>query len=329
MTNSAHPSSAEDFLSTIVAHLGLRSSVLGRVILASPYGLRMARSPEMMFHALVRGNCYFALSAAGAKKRRLEPGDLVLFPRGTGHLLLSSPLAEVIPSDRVCYTTATEHGDRFQSGAGKKTEMICGSFSINGAHAALLLPTLPQIIHIRAKGEERDRWICSTLGLLANEVARRGEGSSLVIQQLLDTLFVQILRSSSMELAEQNRGLFAALRDRAMVEVLNCINTHYTRSWTLEELAKECGLSRTALAVKFQSLFGQGVATFLRNQRISCARRLLAESKLSVKEIAHEVGYSSSEVFIRNFERLQGLSPARYRSRLAADETGSGRIVGR
>lgn len=244
---------------------------------------------------------------------KLGAGDLVLFPHGSAHALASGPRCKLVPSARVCYTTTTIHGDRFQTGAGKKTEMICGSFAIRGPHAAILSGTLPHVIKFDGDAAERDRWICSTLDLIAHEVSRRADGSDRLIQQLLDALFIQILRSCSNSLAARNRGIFAALKDPAIMKVLSRISGDYARPWTIEDLARDAGLSRTALAVRFQSLFGEGVASFLRHQRISTARRLLVGSKLSIKEIAHKVGFTSPEVFIRNFERAEGVSPRRFR----------------
>ena len=304
----------DDILSSFVSQLGLQSTVLGRVVLVSPWGLVQDKFPEMMFHILLRGECYLGMGKSGKRLRKLEPGDFVLLPRGASHSLVSDLSAKVIPSDRVCYTTTNKHGDRFQKGTGKKAEFICGSFKLAGPNASLLINSLPELVEFRAKGRERNRWIRSTLELLAYEVSSRSPGSTRLIKQLLDTLFVQILRFCSTNVANRNKGLFAAMQDPAMMRVICKISDQYERPWTIDRLAKETGFSRTSLAVKFQCTFGEGVATFLRNHRISCGRSLLEESKLSIKEIANRTGFNSSEVFIRNFERTYGVTPRKYRS---------------
>lgn len=314
--NSTPTEPIEDVLSSFVSQLGLKSSVFGRVGLSAPFGLCQSRYSEMTFHLLLRGECYYGIGESEYKFCRFSPGDFVLFPRGAPHVLVSSPRAEVVPSKRVCYTTTTSHGDRFQNGRGKKSEFICGSFALSGSNAAVLSGALPEVISFRAKGQKRNRWIRSTLELLAHEVAERSDGSERLIGQLLDTLFVQILR---FYMAEQDaQGIFAAMKDPAMMRVLTRLCVQFEKPWTIESLARDSGYSRTALAVKFQAFFGQGVATFLRNQRLMQAKVKLEQSALSIKEVAGAVGFGGSEVFIRNFERVYGLSPQRFREAAGA-----------
>lgn len=303
----------DDLLSSFVAQLGLQSTVFGRVILTAPWGMVQEKFPEMTFHILLRGECYLGIGKSSRPLRKLLPGDFVLFPQGAAHSLASSTRAKRIPSESVCYTTTNNYGDRFQRGAGKKAEMICGSFKLTGPNAGLLISSLPEIVEIRSKGRERDRWIRSTLELIAYEVSSRSPGSTRLIKQLLDTLFVQVLRFCSVNQAVKSRGLFAAMQDRALMRVLETICGQYRKPWSVGKLAKETGFSRTALAVKFQSVFGEGVATFLRNHRIACGKALLEDNTLSIKEIANQTGFKSSEVFIRNFERSYGVPPQRYR----------------
>jgi AraC-like DNA-binding protein len=46
---------------------------------------------------------------------------------------------------------------------------------------------------------------------------------------------------------------------------------------------------------------------------------MLSIPQLSVKEIAHELGYSGTNNFVRGFRRMTGMSPGEYRRQQSAD----------
>jgi AraC-like DNA-binding protein len=82
---------------------------------------------------------------------------------------------------------------------------------------------------------------------------------------------------------------------------------------TIRELAREFHLSPSYLQRLFKHQTGVCMGEWLNEQRLQRAARLLANSYMSVKEIAHTVGYEHASSFIRAFEKRFTQPPARYR----------------
>jgi AraC-like DNA-binding protein len=89
------------------------------------------------------------------------------------------------------------------------------------------------------------------------------------------------------------------------------------RAWTVEELAKNVGLSRSALAERFHALIGAPPMQYLTRWRISLAATRLRESNAPIMRVAADVGYESEGAFNRAFKRELGLPPATWRKREA------------
>lgn len=84
---------------------------------------------------------------------------------------------------------------------------------------------------------------------------------------------------------------------------------------TVEELAQEAEYTRAHFCRAFKSVTGHSPQEFLIIWRLRHARRMLAETSLSVKTIAMELGYCDSEHFSRQFHRRFGITPTKYREK--------------
>ena len=84
-------------------------------------------------------------------------------------------------------------------------------------------------------------------------------------------------------------------------------------TFTIRDLALEFHLSPSYLQRLFKHQTGVCMGEWLNEQRLRRAAHLLENSYLSVKEIAHNVGYGHASSFIRAFERRFTQAPARYR----------------
>jgi AraC-like DNA-binding protein len=93
---------------------------------------------------------------------------------------------------------------------------------------------------------------------------------------------------------------------------------------SLADVARAAGVSRCHLARLLRRLTRRSFLEHLHALRIGDARRLLAGSTLSVKEIAAAVGYNDATQFCRQFRRAEGMSPGSYRrlarARIADEE---------
>jgi AraC-like DNA-binding protein len=83
------------------------------------------------------------------------------------------------------------------------------------------------------------------------------------------------------------------------------------RPWTLDDLAREVGLSQKRLKAGFKSLFGFAVYAFLQEQRLLEARRLIEASDVNITQAAIAVGYSNPSHFSQLYLRRFGIQPSR------------------
>jgi len=83
-------------------------------------------------------------------------------------------------------------------------------------------------------------------------------------------------------------------------------------------LERASGLSPSRLQALFREVTGHPPLDYLRRLRVEEARRLLADSRLSVKEVAARTGFRDTSHFSKVFRRVDGLAPAHFRDALLA-----------
>ena len=119
------------------------------------------------------------------------------------------------------------------------------------------------------------------------------------------------------ELATQRLGSTAAgatTPDLRIASVVEALQADPVRDWTIEVLAKRTGLSGSQLFRRFRQATGTTPMDFLRQTRITASKHLLSQTALAVSEIAARCGYRDPYHFSRDFRRLTGTSPSRFRS---------------
>lgn len=85
------------------------------------------------------------------------------------------------------------------------------------------------------------------------------------------------------------------------------------KPWTLERLARETGISRTVLAVRFRTLVGAFPIVYLTRWRMLQATKLLREPRAGVADVAGKVGYTSEAAFAKAFKRTLKRTPGQVR----------------
>ncbi len=100
---------------------------------------------------------------------------------------------------------------------------------------------------------------------------------------------------------------------RRLIDARHYMQTHFHESLRLKDIAKNTGLSQTALKKGFREMFGLSPWNYVIECRVREAKRLLDNTSLPVGEIALRCGFSHASHLGRFFARLSGLSPWRYR----------------
>ena len=99
--------------------------------------------------------------------------------------------------------------------------------------------------------------------------------------------------------------------------ILNEMRQNYTQNITLTDLAKKYGISISHLSSLIKEELKLPFSEYITSKRIQKAKELLADEKLSVKEIAEQVGYGDYFYFIKVFKKICGVSPSKYRKDLS------------
>lgn len=106
-------------------------------------------------------------------------------------------------------------------------------------------------------------------------------------------------------------------RDRVQA-IVRHLAAHLAEPLDHAALERLSGLSTSRLQAVFREVTGYPPLDYLRRLRVEEARRLLADQRLSVKEIAARTGFRDTSHFSKVFRRIDGLSPAHHRDALLA-----------
>jgi transcriptional regulator GlxA family with amidase domain len=139
-------------------------------------------------------------------------------------------------------------------------------------------------------------------------------GGALVLSKLSEVLFIETLRRYIASLPSNQTGWLAGSRDPEIGKALALIHNRPAHDWTIAELAKHVGLSRSVLAERFRDFLGQPPMSYLTFWRLQLGAELLLTTSYGVAQIALEVGYESEAAFNRAFKKQFEVPPARYRS---------------
>ena len=149
--------------------------------------------------------------------------------------------------------------------------------------------------------------------LFGGEDGASDAGSDLVIAKLSEVLFVKTLRRYINSLPQEDTGWLAGARDPLTGKALAILHAQPDHVWTLAELAKRVGTSRTRLAERFHHFLGDSPMAYLTRWRLKLGAELLESGDDSIAMIAAGVGYGTEATFNRAFKREYGIPPAQYR----------------
>ncbi len=111
--------------------------------------------------------------------------------------------------------------------------------------------------------------------------------------------------------------------DHRVYHVIALMKADLHRPLTLSRLAHAVNLSESRLRYLFKAETHKTPARYLKHLRMARAKYLVETTFFTIKEIAHHVGISDQSHFVRDFERLYGLSPSRLRARPEGEAAGS------
>jgi len=266
------------------------------------------------YHYIIEGEFQVRVDGEDGADLTVGPGEVVLVPHNDLHLMGSDlSLTPVLGSDII---QPPKDGGLFSvrhGGNGEPTRMICGFLGCADAECNPVISTLPPLLRLNVEQGGAAEWIRSTFQYAAEEVAVGRPGSETVLAKLSELLFVEAVRRYAEALPEGQTGWLAGLREPYVARALALLHRDITRRWTVDDLGREVGLSRSALADRFIRLIGVPPMHYLANWRMQIAAQKLRSTSASLAQIAEIIGYESEAAFSRAFKKAFGAAPATWR----------------
>jgi AraC-like DNA-binding protein len=281
----------------------------------------------IFFHLLTEGRCKVRL-ASGGETLALATGDVLILPRDADHVMGSDLQLAPEMSDNLARPAAANGLMRIvHGGGGETTRFACGFLICDERLSRPLLEALPRIVRVPVGEGPATAWVRSLMQMGAQETAASRPGGDTVLAKLAELLFVEALRRYIESLPEGETGWLAGLRDRFVGRALGLMHDRPGHPWTVDALAEQVGLSRSALAQRFTDLIGQPPMQYLTRWRLTVAAQRLRTESESLARIAADVGYDSEAAFNRAFKRELGATPAAWRRNGAVATSGAARYA--
>ena len=237
-------------------------------------------------HVLRRGEMTLTHRAKSGPPRRIrlrEP-SLLFYPRPLAHDFHNAP----------------EEGSDF----------VCAALDFDGGAGNPLLQALPPLVVLplsQVDGLEH------SLALLFAETDRARCGARLLADRLFEVVLIQLLRwlLDHPDEASMPAGLVTGLSEPRLARALSALHEHPGKAWSLERMAEQAGMSRSAFAAGFKAAVGQTPADYLAHWRLMLAQAQLRQGR-SIKAIADELGYANPSALSRLFTQKIGRSPRQW-----------------
>jgi AraC family transcriptional regulator, alkane utilization regulator len=330
-----------DVLSDVLRVVRLTGAVFFAAEFTSPWAIESPAARHFASHIMPRAECFtiFHVLAEGRcwvkvkdnAPLQMAAGDILVVPQGDEHVMGSdlalkpTPMRVLVPQMPWPGMPPIVHG-----GGGETARFVCGYLHCDQKFNPLF-SALPRLLCVRSHADglmlrsagtdirSSDRPVPFHAGMLLNTtlyyLIKEAQSSSnqLMLARLTELMFVEVLRHYMEELAPDQKGWLAGLKDPYVNRAITVLHAQPARAWTVENLARDAGVSRSALADRFTELIGESPMRYLANWRIHLAKQLLCEGDHTLAEVAESVGYESEYAFNRAFKRQVGKPPASWR----------------
>jgi AraC-like DNA-binding protein len=245
----------------------------------------------------------------------VEGGKVIIFPANDRYRLGSDLNVKAVNAKELVIPPANgklariEHG-----GGGERTHIMCGFLGTDAPNDPLI-QILPSVLTIDVADAGSADWIESSLRFAAREMAAERTGSLTLLAQLAECLFMEAVRRYVDSVPFPERGWLAGFSDPVVARALSLLHARRDHPWTVDKLAAEIGLSRSAFADRFARVMGEPPMRYLGKQRLRLAAQRLRTSHEPLAQIGFETGYESEAAFNRAFKREFGVPPAAWRAR--------------
>lgn len=324
---------AADVLSDVLKTVRLTGAAFFNVVATDPW---VAEQPsrEMVlpkvlpgaghlisYHVVTEGRCFASL--IGGESFMVEAGEVIVFTHGDAHVMASSPGMRAAPVTPDMLDAATAGQLPFFANYGSEgpatARLVCGFLACDARPFNPMLENLPAVIKSGHSGNDDADWLGQFIRFAMTESASKRAGGESILAKLSELMFIEVVRRYVEALPPEQAGWLAGLRDPFVGKSLSLMHGKPAYRWTIDELARRVGLSRSVLAERFTDLVGTPPLQYLAKWRMQIALGSL-RGNANVAAIAAEIGYESEAAFSRAFKKMMGVPPSVWRRRFGQDE---------
>ena len=241
----------------------------------------------MIYHLLIDGSGVVRLE--DGTRLDLEAGDVIVLPHGDPHGMCSREGVRDAETPAILRKLQARDLMPMQiGGGGEVTRFVCGFMECDPLLCRPILHSLPAAFKVNLRTDRSGHWLENSILHLVEEAASGQAGSEAMLAKLSEALFVDTLRRYITGLPEQETGWLAGARDPVVGKSLTLLHRKVQHPWTIAELAREVGLSRSALVERFTRFLSEPPMAY---NTVAAAAPLVHNRDFSgVAEIAFDVG---------------------------------------
>ncbi len=301
-----------DLLSQMLDLVRLRGELVFSAELNQPWALRFEPGAPYFF-VVLEGS--LTVRVPGEASVEAVAGDLIMLPRGVGHILDDGAEAIAANADDLMQEQfTTERLGLRHGGNGEHTKTIGGVFHFESTSVPWVVSALPAVIHIEKSGGQTGGWLEGLAHFMMMEAQAVKPGSSVMISRLIDVLIIRVIRTWAQTKNVNDTGWLGALADPRISRALKAIHDEPFRRWSVVDLARAVGMSRSSFAERFSALVKEAPLSYHNRWRLTLAHGFMRHPNARVSDVARRVGYESEAAFSRAFKAQFGLPPAGVRS---------------
>ena len=301
-----------DLLSQMLDLVRLRGELVFSAELNHPWALSFEPGSAYFF-VVLEGN--LIVRVADEPAVQAIAGDLFMLPRGVGHVLSDGSDATVANAgDLMQEHFTTERLGLRHGGNGEQTKVMAGAFHFESAAVPWVVSALPAVIHIEKSDGQTGGWLEGLAYFMMMEAQTVHPGSSVMISRLIDVLIIRVIRTWAQSKNAGDTGWLGALADPRISRALKAIHDDPYRKWSVADLARAVGMSRSSFAERFTSLVKEAPLSYQNRWRLTLAHGLMRHANARVSDVARRIGYESEAAFSRAFKAQFGIPPVSVRS---------------
>ena len=258
-----------------------------------------------MLYVVLRGRCLLTVEGSSSSQVLTE-GDVALVSSETGHRLQDrsgSPTRlfnDILPPQQALLGTSRVPCE----------ELLFGFLEMGKRWGSPLGPPLLPAVCVQSSRSAQNG-LAEMVNLVERITRENSLGQHAILCRVVQLITIILLRE---QVSRHRRDEVIALLDPEIGLALQAIHEMPEKDWTVQGLARWAHMSRSVFALRFREVVGIPPRAYLTECRMKRACDLLKHPGISVKEIAHRVGYASVSAFSTAFKRWHGAAPVEFRA---------------